>query len=901
MASHPQQGNPSITPSTPIKRHKNNHGEYSTMATTTTSTSPPRPPPPPPEDQQSLAPTLSANGIFRFLKTAFTTSFSTTAGAPFTAGAGAGNQNGPGTLTPSSKGADKTPRSAKARGSFPATPQSAARHGAGASDAKYGNARRSTPQFRTPQSGDSVSSEHNVDATSSSCVPLSLKRSPVKRSPLKRKSPPRKGAAMSSNQGSSAAAESGIRAESGTRDHTTEVRFVYDEQSGTISEVYDRGGSRQSQKTSAGVQVTKLPDQITKLPLSEQLRKIQQQFSPAAIQQPAIFKTLMTTGRDQGVTTSQTRSSAQQIHSRAVFSSAAPVTASNVSVGSPPSSTALTEEEPALLTPVKEPGMDGIIDEDEYSTQEDSSVQRENPQNPGLSNSVKKAMRAEPKRSPQQTASLRKARNLAQEVRLDAIALEAFSNKSGKFGGANTSAMNRQEAGALQTQSAKPKRRALADKTNVVAGQRELLGGVKLNFNATSLGKKDLDPKTLHKSGPAPMVVDQSNGQKLLNPEQPNPPKRTAIILDWDDTLFPTTMLKMQVPQHFVSTPDGVRRAPLNPEFDNYCLHTLGPMVAELLELLLKLSEQGFLTVTIITNAMPDWVQACIERYYPERVRALIQKNIDVLSAREKFFTLKQGGAGGLSAMDAADPLKWKVFTFAGWLGQALPGLSGAYHLVVAGDSPTDIAAGHAMKNMGGSGTGNGGVEGAAGNGGAEKEFAGGPAFVSSIQFIPRPSTRMLAAQLARFSADIRAVIGVNFGLGMSYHLLHDDNALQNRRVAESQKIDSALITQIPVMTQPGRKISFPQLFMEQTGEWLEDASSLNGAGARQRVLGVFEEGRPVHVFQDDDLLVNAEGTDPHRFLYLVQPEEIVYAETIETIMLSRQHLLNMRAAANAS
>ena len=105
-------------------------------------------------------------------------------------------------------------------------------------------------------------------------MPLSLKRSPVKRSPLKRKSPPRKGTA-GSNQGSSAAAESGIfEQQSGTRDHTTEVRFVYDEQSGTISEVYDRGGPRQSQKAAAEVQVTKLPDQITKLPLSEQLRKI---------------------------------------------------------------------------------------------------------------------------------------------------------------------------------------------------------------------------------------------------------------------------------------------------------------------------------------------------------------------------------------------------------------------------------------------------------------------------------------------------------------------------------------------------------------------------------------------------------------------------------------------------
>lgn len=63
--------------------------------------------------------------------------------------------------------------------------------------------------------------------------------------------------------------------------------------------------------------------------------------------------------------------------------------------------------------------------------------------------------------------------------------------------------------------------------------------------------------------------------------------RQTAIILDWDDTLFPTTMLKSLLSQQYVGTPDGIRRAPMRPGFDRYCKDVLGPLVAEILGYLL--------------------------------------------------------------------------------------------------------------------------------------------------------------------------------------------------------------------------------------------------------------------------------------------------------------------------
>ncbi|CAD7959009.1 unnamed protein product [Amoebophrya sp. A25] len=463
-------------------------------------------------------------------------------------------------------------------------------------------------------------------------------------------------------------------------------------------------------------------------------------------------------------------------------------------------------------------------------------------QNRGFLNSATgtvSTLKAKIGKSPQQTASLRKAQALANEVRLDTIAEEAVKNISGQFGRARPS------------QKRRSKRQPLADKTNTEQADG-LLGG----------GKKALTTGKDYNQGPLSLTGSSATS--------------IAIILDWDDTLFPTTMLKMLVPQQYVSTPDGVRRTPRNAEFDAYCRYTLGPMVEQLLEKLIAFGSSVHLS--IITNAMPDWIQACCERYYPKAVRDLLAGDkIDVLSAREKFFTLKSQNGSGNGGMDAADPLKWKVFTFAGWLGQGLRNnsIDSNYHLIVAGDSPTDISAGHAMKSL----------------------PSCAPSYVTSIHFVPRPSTRMLATELIRFAADFGIYLSLKCGLGFGFHLLHEDCALQNRRVADQQRLFAPDVAKLPLLTD-----DFGRVFEEQQGVAPDEADALvTTAELGQRVMGRFAEVEPIPKFQNDDTMRHAEGGKPHAFLYLVQTEEAAYAECIETIILSRQHLQRqLNAKANA-
>ena len=63
-----------------------------------------------------------------------------------------------------------------------------------------------------------------------------------------------------------------------------------------------------------------------------------------------------------------------------------------------------------------------------------------------------------------------------------------------------------------------------------------------------------------------------------------------------------------------------------------------------------------------------------------------------------------------------------------------------------------------------------------------------------------------------------------------------------------------------------------------------------------QRVLCKFGEDEPIVSFAGDDRMETAEGPNPHNFLYLIQTEEASYAECIETIMLSRQHMARLQA-----
>jgi hypothetical protein len=94
--------------------------------------------------------------------------------------------------------------------------------------------------------------------------------------------------------------------------------------------------------------------------------------------------------------------------------------------------------------------------------------------------------------------------------------------------------------------------------------------------------------------------------------------KRTLIILDWDDTLFPTSW----VLNNYSDLTDPGIRAKINITFEN-----LDKLVYKMLCRMSKLGK-----IVIITNAMPEWVQ--LSGSMLRNTNDLLKK-IEVVSARK--------------------------------------------------------------------------------------------------------------------------------------------------------------------------------------------------------------------------------------------------------------------------
>lgn len=94
--------------------------------------------------------------------------------------------------------------------------------------------------------------------------------------------------------------------------------------------------------------------------------------------------------------------------------------------------------------------------------------------------------------------------------------------------------------------------------------------------------------------------------------------KRTLIILDWDDTLFPTSW----VMDNYIDLTDPSVRTKINIHFKE--LDML------LYRILCKMSKLG--KIIIITNAMPEWVHLSGSML---RETNGILKKIDIVSARK--------------------------------------------------------------------------------------------------------------------------------------------------------------------------------------------------------------------------------------------------------------------------
>jgi len=107
--------------------------------------------------------------------------------------------------------------------------------------------------------------------------------------------------------------------------------------------------------------------------------------------------------------------------------------------------------------------------------------------------------------------------------------------------------------------------------------------------------------------------------------------KSTLIIYDWDDTLFPTSMIT----QH----KNNESQRDLN-ELDNH-----------IVKLLSKSLHLGY--PIIITNATRSWVKDSANKYYSKTYSYMIKNNIPVISAREFA-----------NSNNVDDHMQWKNITF---------------------------------------------------------------------------------------------------------------------------------------------------------------------------------------------------------------------------------------------
>lgn len=99
----------------------------------------------------------------------------------------------------------------------------------------------------------------------------------------------------------------------------------------------------------------------------------------------------------------------------------------------------------------------------------------------------------------------------------------------------------------------------------------------------------------------------------------------TLFILDWDDTLFPTTWIRENIPNFIGSNSGNIH--------DRYIEH-FKPLDRALKSLLLKIQKMG--KVIIVTNADKRWVKDS-SIIMPETSYLIFKKDIEVYSARSLY------------------------------------------------------------------------------------------------------------------------------------------------------------------------------------------------------------------------------------------------------------------------
>lgn len=159
--------------------------------------------------------------------------------------------------------------------------------------------------------------------------------------------------------------------------------------------------------------------------------------------------------------------------------------------------------------------------------------------------------------------------------------------------------------------------------------------------------------------------INRLINMKILKME-PSKKHQTMLIFDWDDTLLCTHFLA----QHgFVDIPEDV-------------LQLLAPLDESASKLLLKSLSYG--QTFIITNSAEGWVQCSGKLFLPKTYQVIIEKNIQVISARTGYEDLFPG-----------DSHRWKVEAFLDI--EHLFDKNLITNLVCLGDSHIEIDAAHIL------------------------------------------------------------------------------------------------------------------------------------------------------------------------------------------------------------
>ena len=153
--------------------------------------------------------------------------------------------------------------------------------------------------------------------------------------------------------------------------------------------------------------------------------------------------------------------------------------------------------------------------------------------------------------------------------------------------------------------------------------------------------------------------------KKVWNPNHKEKKHNSIIILDWDDTLLPTSFL----------SPGGIFN--LDIKLSKNDSEKLAKIEKEVSNLLNSAIEKG--EVFIITNADKGWVEFSANKFYPSIVGIL--SKIKIISAREEYGNVFPG-----------DSAKWKIQTFLDL--QKYINLNLVTNLLCFGDSIIEIKAG---------------------------------------------------------------------------------------------------------------------------------------------------------------------------------------------------------------